>query len=86
MQTIVTDLCNVLSVCHVPQLGFTVQKRLFILNTLGDPMNIVLHGGSDPPQSGEGREILAIVDPDRISGTAEDRKLKFCIHIEGWGP
>jgi len=61
MQPIVTDVRGVcLSVFHAAQLGFTVQKTaerikmLFGVNTVGGPLDIVLHVGPDPPQTGGG--------------------------------
>jgi len=52
-------------------------------------MNTVLHGAPDPPQLGGGRVgggILPTVDPLHISRLAEARDLKFCMHVDGWGP
>jgi len=57
---------------------------LFGMNTPGSPWNIVLDVGPDPPQ--KGGTHFYILGPPHISGTAEARDLKFCIHIEWWGP
>jgi len=94
MQTIVTDVRGVcLSVCHAAQLGFAVQKwlnrfikMLFGVNTPGGPWNTVLDGGPDPPKRGRGEPTFKFWDTPHISGMAEARELKFCVHIEGWGP
>jgi len=58
------------------------------VNTAGGPWNIVLDGGPDPPQRVGSRLgiILPIMDLLHILGTGEARDLKFCMHIEGWGP
>jgi len=40
----------------------------------------------DPPTDGERRTYFQILGPPRISRTAEVKKLKFCVQIEGWKP
>jgi len=74
MLTIVTDGPSVcLSVCHVAQLGFTVQQwligsRCCLGRTLLGAHGTLLHGGADPPQRGGGElgKMLPIVDPLHI--------------------
>jgi len=77
------------SICHVAQLGFTVQRQLNGSRYSWGPWNMVLHLGSDPPtESGRGEvgEHFAILDPRHISGMAEARELKFCTPREGLPP
>jgi len=89
MQTIVTDVSGVYpSVClshgstrlHCAKTAQWI-KMLFERNTLGDPWNIVLHGGPDLPQRGRGGvgKIMQTVDQLHISGMVEARDLKFCV-------
>jgi len=47
---------------------------------------VVLHGGPDAPTDRGRGPTLGPWDPLHISGTAEANDLKFCMHIEGWGP
>jgi len=57
-------------------------KMLFRVNTPGCPSNILLNVGPDPSQRGEGAHF-SILELPHISGKAEARDLKFCVHIEG---
>jgi len=79
MQSVLTDVCGVCeSVMRDEQI-----KMLFGVNTPGGPWNIVLDVGPDPLQrKGEGDQFSMLGFPP-ISGTAEDRNLKFCLLIEG---
>jgi len=57
-------------------------KMLFGVNTPGGPWSIVLDVGSDPSQRGKGSPFFG---PPVISGTAEARDLKFCLHTQRGG-
>jgi len=59
-------------------------KVLFGVNSLGYSWNLVFYtrGSCSPTAQGS----LPVVDPLHISGTAEARDLKFCVHIDVFGP
>jgi len=95
MQTIVTnDRCLSVSLSllrgstqpHCAKTAVQI-KMLFEVNIPGGPRNIVLAGGPDPhTERWRGEKILPSGDPLHISGTAEARDLKFCVHTDGSGP
>jgi len=59
-------------------------KMLFGVNNSGGPRNIVLDVGHNLPTERMRGPILNFEIPP-ISGTAEARDLKFCVHIKGRG-
>jgi len=62
-------------------------KMLLAVNTLGGPRDIVLHGGPDT-STNRGKETYFYIlgPPAPISPERLKIDLKFCVHIEGWGP
>jgi len=55
------------------------------VNTLGDTRDIVLQGAMLPHRQGRGTYFKKVGAP-RISGMVETGDLKFCVHIQSWGP
>jgi len=64
---------------------WTDQEAVWGEHSWGPTEHCVRRGFWSPTESGREAQFL-IVEPPPIFVMAEARNLKFCVHIEGWGP